>query len=46
MVVKITGGSSLYGVLKYNSDKEAVEAGQVLFTNEISVGTDGGGMAA
>lgn len=42
MVVKITGGSSLYGVLKYNSDKEKLHAGQVLFTNEMSAGPDGG----
>ncbi len=38
MVIRITGGKSLYGALKYNADKEAFGAGQVLFTNEIGTG--------
>ncbi len=39
MVIRITGGKSLYGALKYNADKEAFGAGQVLFTNEIGPGS-------
>ncbi len=45
MVIRITGGKSLYGALKYNDNKEKLQAGQVLFTNEISTGPDGGDMA-
>ncbi len=33
------GGKSLYGALKYNADKEAFGVGQVLFTNEIGIGS-------
>ena len=39
MVIRITGGKSLYGALKYNADKEVFGAGQVLFTNEIGPGS-------
>ncbi len=45
MVIRIRGGKSLYGALKYNSDKERLGAGQVLFTNEMGIGPDGGDMA-
>ncbi len=45
MVIRITGGKSLYGALKYNADKEAFGAGQVLFTNEIGSGPEGGSIA-
>jgi hypothetical protein len=45
MVVRITGGKSLYGALKYNDDKEKNRIGRVLFTNEIGTIPDGGDMA-
>lgn len=45
MVIRIRGGKSLYGALKYNSDKEKIEAGQVLFTNEMPTCRDEGDMA-
>lgn len=39
MVVKITSGRSVYGVLRYNMK------GEVLATNELVEDPDGGGMA-
>ena len=45
MVIRIRGGKSLYGALRYNADKEKFQAGQVLLTNEMNTGPDGGDMA-
>jgi hypothetical protein len=40
MVIRIRGGKSLYGALKYNADK--LDEGRVLITNEIATRADGG----
>ena len=42
MVIRIRGGKSLYGALKYNADKEKNEIGRVLFANEMAAGPDSG----
>ena len=42
MVIRITGGKSLYGALKYNERKLDAGQGQVLFTNEIGAGSERG----
>ena len=39
MVIRITGGKSLYGALKYDERKISAGQGQVLFTNEIGTVT-------
>jgi hypothetical protein len=44
MVIRIRGGKSLYGALKYNDNKEKNEVGRVLFTNEVGTGPNGGNM--
>lgn len=42
MVIRIRGGKSLYGALKYNTDKEKNDVGRVLFTNGIGGGEQTG----
>ena len=42
MVIRIRGGKSLYGALKYNTDKERQQAGRVLLTNGIAGGDQSG----
>ena len=38
MVITIRDGKNLYGALRYNSDKEGLEKGKVILTNEVSQG--------
>ena len=41
MVAKITIGSSLFGAIKYNSDKVNIGKGQLLDTNKVFNNGDG-----